>query len=178
MSEQPIHTLHKHVNMTLNINNAPSHATYGKRWSLVSKYVNSINCEPEWKPFITFCLMWTATLARECPLNCLARYPEYSNIKGEIRFETVIKLRSKTKPDNYEFKYDSRRDSQIRDIERIHFKIEISDQKCNLPLVKLIDKFRSNLPYELEDLPCKTFLTPFNLTWDKSEDPYILKFKN
>lgn len=160
--------------MDIEMENIPSAYSYEDKWALTAKHVKYMKCIPEWKAFISFCLMWSTTMAHPNLINHSEPNPTKWNISSKLDLGLYIKVISEKEPENFEFEYDSKL-AQFPNEPDFKFKISINNCSCPKPFYRLIDALRQTIAYELGSLSCKSFLTPYNLCWDKSEEPYILK---
>lgn len=177
MENHTVHAFYKHVEMEIEIKDVTTPYKYEALWALTAKHVDYMRCIPEWKPFISFCLMWSTTIAQPKMIDYLKPIPQKWDISSKLDLGLYVKIISETKPENFEYEYDSKLAPFFNEPE-FKFKVSMSDCLCPKPFSRLIDAFKQNIPYELKHLPCRFFFKPYNLYWDKSEDPYILKIKS
>lgn len=164
-----IYTLDRMVTVDLSIfseicqDSETDHATL---WSITNKHIDNIQCKPEWKPFIIFCLMW-ATTTSKVPKSTQLR-PRRSSFQENV----VIQLLAEKEPEDYEYEYNS---CLIKDWKDDHVILAIEISPAFEKPSRLIDAFEYMLPYKERRLPCKKCMKAFRLRWNKTEDPYLLE---
>lgn len=176
MVNTPIQTAQKHVDIEIHFRDVPSHFNYENMWNWTAKHVEYIRCAHELKPIVAFCLMWASTTARMDEENHLIPRPAKWDMDSRIDAGIILKIRSPYRITNFEIEYDSDRAPFLEDY-GFNFKMGISTCLCEKPYVSLNDALRNTIPYELMDKPCSTFLRPYKMFWDKSEDPHILQIE-
>lgn len=174
MDETPTQTAYKHIDMEIKFTNIPIEYEYEDLWAWTSKHVEYMKCAPEWKAFTAFCLMWATTMAYPKRENFMTPKPEKWNVVGKLDAGLKLKIKSNFHITNFEFKYNSD-SAPILENRGFEFKMAVSDCLCQKTYATLIDALRFTLPFELRDKPCSTFMKPYKLYWNKTEDPYILQ---
>lgn len=176
MVNTPVQTAQKHVDIEIHFRDVPSHFKHEDMWNWTAKHVEYIKCAHEWKPIVAFCLMWVSTTARMDGENYLIPRPAKWDKHSRIDAGIVLKIRSPYRISNFEIEYDSDKAPFLEDY-GFNFKMGISTCLCEKPYFNLIDALKNTIPYELMNKPCSTFLKPYKMFWDKSEDPYILQIE-
>lgn len=148
-------------------------------WQTTIPHSKNLNCEAEWLPLVTFCLMWSTTMAQPEKMNLSWRLAE-GNSTSQIVGNIITKLISDKVPEDYIFEYDSRLYSppNLPNPRNTNFRFKFKFEQ-NIDESKLLRNFfKEVIPYQLEKIKCKYFMRPYGLKWDKTENPHIVVFND
>lgn len=156
------------IQMELYIANTKNVATYGNFREKTAEHFKNFNCKPEWRAFIGFCLMWTTTISYSRIMR-----KRLESVQTFLSKNVTLRL-PKSAKNYYNYTYNS-----LQTDSGILFSFSISESVGRTQL--LIDCFRDSV-YDcgllnMSKNKCSTFLNAYEITFDKSEEPYLLIMK-